>query len=108
MEIVSQLSNVQTFTNDFFSNTEATTTQASQQYINPFGNFFDDALSLLDETNAVQSEAQQLQIDFITGESDDVIGLTMAQSRANTAVQFTTQVMSRILTAYNEIIRMSI
>lgn len=108
MEITNKLSNIQTFQNGFFTDTSATRNSGEQDIINPFGSFFDEAVGLLDETNSMQKEAQQLQIDFITGQSDDVIGLTMAESRANTAVQFTTQVITRVLTAYNEIMRMSI
>lgn len=108
MEITNELSNIQTFQNSFFLDTNAIRNSSEQNIISPFGSFFDEAVGLLDETNSMQKEAQQLQIDFITGQSDDVIGLTMAESRANTAVQFTTQVITRVLTAYNEIMRMSI
>lgn len=74
----------------------------------PFEKFFDEAVSLLEQTNSTQMEAEKKQIDFITGKTDDIIGLTMAQSRASSAIQFTTQVANKILTAYQEIMRIAI
>ncbi|WP_317367309.1 flagellar hook-basal body complex protein FliE [uncultured Tyzzerella sp.] len=74
----------------------------------PFSKFFDQAVNLLDETNVIQKDVEQKQIDFITGKSDDMIALSMAQSRANSAIQFTSQVTNKILTAYQEIMRIAI
>lgn len=74
----------------------------------PFSKFFDQAVNLLEETNVIQKDVEQKQIDFITGKSDDMIALSMAQSRANSAIQFTSQVTNKILTAYQEIMRISI
>ena len=56
----------------------------------------------------MQKEVEQKQIDFITGKSDDIIGLSMAQSRASSSIQFTAQVTNKILNAYQEIMRISI
>lgn len=73
-----------------------------------FEKFFDEAINLLSATNDLQIQAEQQQIDFITGKSDDIIALTMANSRASSAIQFTSQVTNKILTAYQEIMRISI
>lgn len=74
----------------------------------PFSKFFDQAVNLLEETNAIQKNVEQKQLDFITGKSDDMIALSMAQSRASSAIQFTSQVTNKILTAYQEIMRIAI
>lgn len=74
--------------------------------IDYFGQFFDEALKLIEKTDDMQKNAEQKQINFITGKSDDIIGLVMAETRANSAVQFTSQITNKILTAYQEIIRM--
>ena len=74
----------------------------------PFSKFFDQAVNLLEDTNTIQKDVQQKQLDFITGKSDDMIALSMAQSRASSAIQFTSQVTNKILTAYQEIMRIAI
>lgn len=75
---------------------------------NLFEKFFDEAINLLSATNQIQLEAENKQIDFITGKNDDIIALTMANSRASSAIQFTSQVTNKILTAYQEIMRIAI
>lgn len=80
----------------------------NEKKINTFEQFFNKAVNLLEETNYIQKDVEQKQIDFITGKSDDIIALSMAQSRATSAIQFTSQVTNKILTAYQEIMRISI
>lgn len=70
--------------------------------------FFEQAINLLDNTNKLQIDAQNKQLDFITGKSDDIIALTMANSRASSAIQFTSQVTNKILNAYQEIMRIAL
>ncbi len=74
----------------------------------PFSKFFNEAVNLYESTNTIQKDVEQKQIDFITGKSDDMIALSMAQSRASSAIQFTSQVTNKILTAYQEIMRISV
>ena len=71
-----------------------------------FETFFDAAMGLYNETNVYQLDAEQMQVDYITGKTDDIIALNMAQSKAANALQFTTQVTSKVLSAYQEIMRM--
>ena len=73
-----------------------------------FGKFFDEAMNLFSVANDAQIEAEELKIDFIKGKSDDIIALTMANSRASTAIQFTSQITSKVLSAYKEIMSISI
>jgi len=75
---------------------------------NGFETFFDAAMGLYNETNVYQLDAEKMQIDYVTGKSDDMIGLNMAQANAASALQFTTQVTSKVLSAYQEIMRMQI
>lgn len=71
-----------------------------------FGTFFDAAMGLYNETNVYQLESEQLQVDYVTGKTDDIIALNMAQNKAALALQFTTQVTNKVLSAYQEIMRM--
>ncbi len=73
-----------------------------------FETFFDAAMGLYNETNIYQLDAEQAQIDYVTGKTDDIIALNMAQSRATSSLQFTTQVTNKVLNAYQEIMRMQI
>lgn len=73
-----------------------------------FEAFFNAALGLLEETNAYQIDAERQQLDYVSGKTDDIIALNMAQAKASSALQFTTQVTSKILTAYQEIMRMQL
>lgn len=75
---------------------------------NIFDKFFDEAMNLISATNDLQLQAEAKQIDFITGKSDDIIALTMANSRASSAIQFTSQITNKILNAYQEIMRISL
>lgn len=100
-----EIQGIQGFEQPFFS---GNLVENIEPFSDPFAKFFDEATTLLGETNVLQKEAEQLQLDFITGKSDDIIGLTMAQSRASTAVQFTTQVTNKILTSYQEIMRLQL
>ncbi len=63
------------------------------------------ASSLFEETNAYQKKYDNLQTDFVSGKSDDLIALTMASTRASSSLQFTTQVTGKVVQAYQEIMR---
>lgn len=73
-----------------------------------FEMFYDAAVNLVNETNAHQRTADQLQLDFATGRTDDILAVMMAQERAHASLNFTLQVTSRIVESYREIMRMQI
>lgn len=107
MKIDDSLFQIQKLTPDGFYS-DNTTIKDNIRGKDSFGDFFDAAMGLYNETNAYQLKAEQMQIDYVTGKSDDMIGLQMAQSYAASALQFTTQVTSKVLSAYQEIMRMQI
>lgn len=103
--------NIQAFDKKLTFTTQAFTTQNNNQSIENkdlFSKFFNEAINLYDKTNSMQKNAEQKQIDFITGKSDDMIGLVMAESRASSAIQFTSQITGKILNSYQEIMRIPI
>lgn len=73
-----------------------------------FGLIFDATVRLLENTSALENEAQQAQIDYISGRSDDMLTVMLAEQRAQTAVTFTTQITSRVMDAYRQIMNMQI
>lgn len=73
-----------------------------------FGNILDAAVRLFDETSTLEREAGRLQFEYATGQTEDMLAVILAEQRAHTAVTFTTQLTSRILDAYRQIINMQI
>lgn len=85
------------------ANTNPPLTEPSQ-----FGNILDAAVRLFDETSTLEREAGRLQFEYATGQTDDMLAVILAEQRAHTAVTFTTQLTSRVLDAYRQIINMQI
>lgn len=73
-----------------------------------FGNIFDAAVRLLDETSTLEREASHQQFLYATGQTDDMLAVILAEQRAHTAVTFTTQITSRVMDAYRQIINMQV
>ncbi len=73
-----------------------------------FTSFFDASVNMLNQTNNYQTEAKQLQLDFASGKTDDMLAVTLAQEKAMTALNFTVQVTNKFLDAYNEIMRLQL
>lgn len=73
-----------------------------------FGQFYKSAIELLDETNTLQKEADQMSMDFALGKVDSIHDVMMAQEKASIALQYTVQLRDSLLDAYNEIMRMQV
>ena len=71
-----------------------------------FDNMLQSAMQTLEETNRLQFEADWWQLQFATGQTDDVLAVVLAQERAHSALNFTVQVTNTIIEAYREIMRM--
>jgi len=74
----------------------------------PFASFFNAAMNIVSDTNTIVADFEQAQLDFATGRLDDILAVQMAQDRANNAINFTSQITSRIIESYREIMRMQI
>lgn len=70
-----------------------------------FDDFYNAAIGLYDQTNNLQVKAEQFQLDFASGKTDDMLGAILANGQALTAIQFTSQITSKVLEAYKEILR---
>ncbi len=73
-----------------------------------FTSFFDASINMLNQTNNYQADAKQLQLDFASGKTDDMLAVTLAQEKAMTALNFTVQVTNKFMDAYNEIMRIQL
>ncbi len=75
---------------------------------NLFENFYNAALNVINETNNYQKAADKAQNDYVTGKTDDVLSVMMAQEKAYSTLNFTLQVTTKAVEAYREIMRMQI
>lgn len=73
-----------------------------------FNDFYKSAINMLEETNTLQKNADQMSIDFALGKVDSVHDVMIAQEKASIALQYTVQIRDSVLDAYNEIMRMQI
>lgn len=81
---------------------------AAQEPDEDFETVFQSAIGMVDETNNLHSQAKSAMIQFALGESENTHDLLIAQSKANTALQYTVAVKDKILDAYREIMQMQV
>lgn len=73
-----------------------------------FSSLLDSMVTALDETNNLQNQAEEAEIQFALGESDNTHDLLIAQTKANVALQYTVAVRDRMIEAYQTIMQMQI
>jgi flagellar hook-basal body complex protein FliE len=85
---------------------EATTTQPAAT---PAGVDFTDALqNALHQVSATQNQADQVTDAYQRGEVTDVSKVMLAREQSSVAFEATLQVKSRLLNAYQDIMRMGV
>lgn len=73
------------------------------------GNAFADTLkSALDGVSATQSNAEQMSAAYQRGEETDVAKVMLARQEAGIAFEATLQVRNKLLSAYQDIMRMGV
>lgn len=75
---------------------------------NSFKTIFGRAMQNIDLTNAYLSNAENEEIKWALGETDNTHDMTIALQKAQTALQYTIAVRDRALSAYREITQMQI
>ena len=73
-----------------------------------FGSILSVAMENLNTTNAYLSDAENEEIKLAMGETDNTHDLTVALSKASTALQYTVAVRDKVLDAYKELMQMQI
>lgn len=71
-----------------------------------FESFFNSALNMVNETNSLTNAAEEEAIKYSLGYSDSALDLMVAQTKANTSLQYTVAVRDKVLEAYNSIMNM--
>lgn len=89
-------------------NTSNIGVNASEDTTGAFSTFFDAALNNINETNSYLSDAENEELKFAMGLTDNTHDLTIALQKASTALQYTVAVRDKLLEAYKEIMNINI
>lgn len=68
----------------------------------------DAAKKLIEANKVAEEETQKLTNEFITGVNDDIASLLIAQEKSGILLQYTLQVRNGLLSAYKEIMNLSV
>ena len=86
----------------------APTTKIEDYRENGFDAMLHTAIDNLHTTNSYLSDAENEEIKWSLGETENTHDLTIALQKASTALQYTVAVRDRLLDAYKEIMQMQI
>lgn len=75
---------------------------------NIFGSMLNAAIDNLNTTNSYLSDAENEEIKFALGETDNAHDLAIALEKASAALQYTVAVRDKFLEAYKEIMQIQI
>lgn len=73
-----------------------------------FESILNSAIDNINTTNSYLSNAENEEIKFALGETENTHDLTIALQKASTALQYTVAVRDKLLDAYKEIMQMQI
>lgn len=71
-----------------------------------FENIFQAAVNMVKETNSLSSSAQEAEMAYSLGITNNTHDLQVAQQKANLSLQYTVAVRNQVLDAYREIMSM--
>ncbi len=73
-----------------------------------FESFYTASMDMFNEVNDAQIEGNKQQMDYLTGKTDNILGVIMAQERALSSLNFTVQVTNKMVEVYKQIMQMQI
>ncbi len=85
---------------------EGTITNESNKAV--FEGLYSASLNMFNDTNDMQKVANKEQIDYLTGKTDNMLGVVMAQERALSSLNFTVQVTNKMVDVYKQIMQIQI
>ena len=91
-----------------YNDTLSTLSGISDEVGKDFSSVLDSMMNAVDETNTLQNQAEAAEIQFALGLSDNTHDLLIAQTKANTALQYTVAVRDKLIEAYQQIMQMQI
>jgi flagellar hook-basal body complex protein FliE len=75
---------------------------------NVFQSFLNTAIENINTTNSYLSDAEDEEIKFALGETDNTHDLTIALEKASTALQYTVAIRDKVMDAYKELMQIQI
>lgn len=99
-----EISSIYSAYNDTLSSLSGISDEVSKD----FSSVLDSMMHAVDETNTLQNQAEAAEIQFALGLSDNTHDLLIAQTKANTALQYTVAVRDKMIEAYQQIMQMQI
>ena len=73
-----------------------------------FQDILSSMMGAVDETNNLQNIAEQEEVRFALGESENTHDLLIAEAKASVALQYTVAVRDKMIDAYKELMQMSV
>lgn len=73
-----------------------------------FDSFLNTAIDNIRTTNGYLSDAEDEEIKFALGETDNTHDLTIALQKASTALQYTVSIRDKLMDAYKELMQIQI
>ncbi len=73
-----------------------------------FDSFLSTAIDNIKTTNSYLSDAENEEIKFALGETENTHDLTIALQKASTALQYTVAIRDKVLEAYRELMQIQI
>lgn len=86
----------------------APTTKIEDYRENGFEAILHTAVDNLNTTNSYLSDAENEEIKWMLGETENTHDLTIALQKASTALQYTVAIRDKLLDAYKELIQMQV
>lgn len=68
-----------------------------------FEALLNSAMGMIQETEEATNQAEQAELEYMLGLNDSITDLTIAQQKANIAIQYTVAVKNAVTQAYQEI-----
>jgi flagellar hook-basal body complex protein FliE len=86
----------------------APTTKADTYTDTSFNHLLSTAIDNINTTNSYLSDAENEEIKWALGETENTHDLSIALQKASTALQYTVAIRDKLLEAYKEIMQMQI
>lgn len=90
------------------ANTEISKERSAEKNSSNFNSVLNTAMNNVNTTNGYLSDAEDEEIKWSLGETDNTHDLTIALGKASTALQYTVAVRDRLLDAYKELMQIQI
>ena len=74
----------------------------------PTASFEDVLTNAVGKVKDLETDSNQASYDLAVGNTDDLTSVMLAATKAQTAIQLTTQITTRAVNAYKEIMQMNI